>query len=471
MPIRVSRQHVEVLGTEDPNMRVSRQFVEVLGSEDNIMRVSRQHVEVLGVAANTITENLTDNMTITDDVHVTDWYESLTDNMSITQTLPTTFFYHIDDDLNLQQQAGQVHEENVSDPITFVEYLTNFKTSGEYAPFSDTMTITQEVAFSSGLFNVMEDVMSISDAVNAVGPIYREPWTRIVMTDGMPYENKFERIEDELSIIDSAGREYEENVTDPMSITDDMYRSGNETTTMTLVQSLDWGKTKGIPIQLLNLVQTIALRGNWTRSAIDTLGVGHAFTYYIEDPCNKKDYTVFKGESTVTGQPTPPDDDLPTTQPVDEDTRFLLLYPALGEATDIVELRAPNLDNRERQTFTRINRETRGGRLVVFSDPTWPSVNSLVLSFTGLTKTEVEDVQDFMVGHIGKEVGLIDWEGHLWRGLITTPDERAIQEGKNGPCGGGRFTISFEFEGTLVEDETPSGSAMTISDSVVYTVV
>jgi hypothetical protein len=84
-------------------------------------------------------------------------------------------------------------------------------------------------------------------------------------------------------------------------------------------------------------------------------------------------------------------------------------------------------------------------------------MHTLVLGFSGLTKTEVEETHSFLVAHLGKEVGIIDWEGRQWIGVITTPNERAVQDGKE------RFTLTFEFEGVLVENN-PSGSAIALSD-------
>ena len=63
---------------------------------------------------------------------------------------------------------------------------------------------------------------------------------------------------------------------------------------------------------------------------------------------------------------------------------FRLFYPAVGTVTDSVTLRAPNLGNKDRLSFNRILRETRGGTLVVFADPIWPKIQTLVLTFSGL---------------------------------------------------------------------------------------
>ncbi len=123
---------------------------------------------------------------------------------------------------------------------------------------------------------------------------------------------------------------------------------------------------------------------------------------------------------------------------------FALIFPATGEPTDNVELRPPNLGNKDRLSFDRINRETRGGTLTVFADPDWPKVQTLVLSFSALYQDEAQDLLRFIRDHLGLEIRLSDWEQRIWKGVITTPDEPIIQDGKDS------FSASFEFEGELL---------------------
>ena len=89
---------------------------------------------------------------------------------------------------------------------------------------------------------------------------------------------------------------------------------------------------------------------------------------------------------------------------------FQLLYPAVGPATDSVTLRAPNLGNKDRLSFNRVLRETRGGTLVVYADPIWPKIQTLVLSFSGLSGDEAQALIAFFNDHLGLEIGLLDWE-------------------------------------------------------------
>ena len=143
-----------------------------------------------------------------------------------------------------------------------------------------------------------------------------------------------------------------------------------------------------------------------------------------------------------------------------------MLYPALSAATDTVELRAPELDNIDRVSFTRISRETRGGKLTIFADPTWPKVQTIIATFIGLTEAEKDEVLNFFLTHIGKEIGMQDWEGREWVGIVTTPNESAVQDGKS--CTGRGWTLTFEFEGVLVEGYTP-GDHLNLIDTLTMT--
>jgi len=438
-------------------LKVTRQFGEVMGSSEGELRVTRQYMEVLALSYITYEESVENSLGISDTVHLPERHERVETVISLNETLPGEFREGLSDSLSFIQTATRVQTAELESTIEFLEDWTNYLNVGEHISLHESLTLTDGFEFELGLFFMLTSPMSLSQSVVDIGPRYRTLWTRIHLHDGMPFEDKFERLTDTFNLLDYAGRPYEVAASSTLSLIQDAYRKQTPTTIINFVQSLDYGKTKGLATQELNLEQLIDLQGDWTRTIIQTSGIEHSLTYYLPDPCDKKAYTPFVGESTVSSNPTPPNNTPPLIQGLPDGERFLLLHPALGEATDIVELRAPNLDNRERQAFTRINRETRGGKLSVFADPTWPQVNTLVLSFSGLTKAEVEETQEFMLVHLGEEIGIIDWEGRQWAGIVTNPNERAVQDGKRS------FTLTFEFEGVLVET-TPSGSHMIMSD-------
>ena len=177
-------------------------------------------------------------------------------------------------------------------------------------------------------------------------------------------------------------------------------------------------------------------------SASDALELGETVLWYnrLEDFLYV--YHPFVGEGSG-DLPDPPDEELegPISGITDP---FILVYPVTGPFDDTLVLRAPNLGNRDRLQMNRISRETRGGTLIVYADPMWPKVQTLVLDFSGLTWAEASGLHLFMDDYLGLEIGLMDWEHRFWRGIITKLDNPVVQDGK-----GCRYSVGFEFEGEL----------------------
>lgn len=391
-------------------LRVTRQFGEVLGTGGGKARVARQYVEVLGTTA-------------------------------------------------------IIHSRSVTSVMTLTGEQGNYLGIGESVMSDSTLNMTSEVV-TSGLLQAIASPMSLVQTMDVIHPIYQYLASPMALNSsaGQPGFIKFLTLASTIDMSDRASRPYYGVATTTLNLVSEGWWSETPSSIINLIQTTDHGKTKGMEVSALDLSQTIVLTADWSRSISQDVEIGHSLTYYVLDACGKKSYMPYIGESTINASPTPPDEELPFVPGLPEGERFQLLYPGIGEATDTVELRAPNLDNRERLAFTRINRETRGGRLTVFADPVWPQVNTLVLSFSGLKKTEVDSLQDFLKNYLGQEVGLIDWEGHQWVGVITTPTDQAIQD-SGGVCGRG-WTVSLEFEGVMLE-EMPSGSYMSLTSSVI----
>jgi hypothetical protein len=192
---------------------------------------------------------------------------------------------------------------------------------------------------------------------------------------------------------------------------------------------------------------TMALTGHASvarsgpRGAASALDLRQAATFSIVFAGVRQQYHPFVGEGSP-GAPTPP----PVTVDPPEHTAlpFRLFYPASGAVTDSVTLRAPNLGNKDRLSFNRILRETRGGTLIVFADPIWPKIQTLVLTFSGLSATQSQQLLAFLETHLGQEIGLLDWEGRCWKGVVMTPTDPVVQDGRNS------FSANLEFEGELV---------------------
>jgi hypothetical protein len=194
------------------------------------------------------------------------------------------------------------------------------------------------------------------------------------------------------------------------------------------------------PENTLELSQTATVAINRAAMALESaLAVQQAVRFVIERSAVTCEYSPFVGASTDPDAPEPPSTSLPVAS---ELTGFRLLYPATGAPTEVVTLRSPNLGDIDRLAFDRINRETRGGTLVIYADPIWPKVETLLLTFSVLKSEEKNALLAFMRATLGKPIRLIDWENRAWRGVIVNPQDPVVEDRRNS------FTASFEFEGT-----------------------
>ena len=139
------------------------------------------------------------------------------------------------------------------------------------------------------------------------------------------------------------------------------------------------------------------------------------------------DYSPFMGSTT---DPAPPQNILKNQPNIDPNRRGVTLFYPWESPTVTLNLRGPDLGNRNRLEFQRINRETRGGTLIIWADPIWPKNERLVLNFSGLTETEGQNTLDFITQSLGKEIGFTDWEGNTVYGIIVTPSEPLVRNGR-----------------------------------------
>lgn len=165
------------------------------------------------------------------------------------------------------------------------------------------------------------------------------------------------------------------------------------------------------------------------------LGWDQSSAYYIESKCNTKARTGFEGTGAV---PVP---ELKNQLRYESDFSFR----STENTTDIVTLRSPESDDIARLGYERINRETRGGEIDIYSDPTWAETEKMLFTIVAVKAAHLEEMQAFMLRNLGLEVMLQDWEGVIHQGLILTPGEIATEDGE------GYWTLSFEFEGVTLD--------------------
>lgn len=101
----------------------------------------------------------------------------------------------------------------------------------------------------------------------------------------------------------------------------------------------------------------------------------------------------------------------------------------------------PDFDDTYTYDFTRINRRSRGGDLIISRDPIWPATKSLNLRWSYLSQAQVDVILNFMKVSLGRRCRYLNYDNVEWEGFITNPQAQAQQQGRS------NFTINIEFQG------------------------
>lgn len=187
-------------------------------------------------------------------------------------------------------------------------------------------------------------------------------------------------------------------------------------------------------VSILALTDAVARIFVAHRSLTDSLGLNSSVAAFLDDSRVRCQYHPFIGGG--------PGASIPTTMPTLGNAHVTLTYPFVSPSTTLV-LRNPQFGNIDRLAFDRINRETRGGTLIMFVDPKWNRQQVMNVTFTALKRSQKDALLAFFNTSIGQDIGYLDHENRLWKGIILTPEAVITNNDRGG------YTVAFEFEGTL----------------------
>ena len=470
MALRLLQFYTQVVATSDRS------------SED--LRVRRLYADVLvsDVGSGVVPESANNAMTLNQSVgFVREFNVSASSTLNMQQTAGYKFDeQEVAHSLNLSQVAvgvreiplsasstmslvslgGRVFEFSASNTMVMTDLQTHFNYVGDRQPVGNVMVLTQCVQEKSSRFLTHD--LGLTQTVDIVFPIkpviiQHMALTQHSSTPHRAFISDFMYLTQQIGLVLPV-----QHVTSTMNLISES-PIGRFEQTLNLTQTACIGYHQS-PSHNLGITDSVQLEAIFVRSVNHSNFIGHSLTWYEEQTCGEKQYTPFQGENTVPASTytAPPD----TLQDPQGDTgNFSVYTPYLGVPSSKVVLRNPEMDNRDRNAYTRVNEETRGGKLIVFSDPTWPHIRTLAVTIIGLTEAKVDEFQDFLLDTLGQEIGLTDWEGRLWKGVVTNPDETATQDGKRG------WTVTFEFEGEMLNVQQPEynggdGQRMSMSQTV-----
>jgi hypothetical protein len=420
MSVRLTRQYSDVLTSGgNGTTRLTRQYGEVLASGgDGKVRLTRQYVEVLTPAFDVSviqTLAIVDVATGTLDTEITGIGS---DTLVIIDTATADLFHNITDTLAIVDDAAVLHElaqQDVTDVLLLVQDVTN---NIKQESVNDPLGIQQTVTFAGPKNLAVAANMSIIDVAEGHLAIINKS------------------VNDALVIVDSAGLIIELSVSDTLTMTDEAVRKIVAENTLALVQTVVAGKGNSA-LDILDLTLLVHANGIYQRSGANVLNIQQGLSYVLLNDCTERLYTPFVGSGS--GEYTPPSVIVPTLA----SQTLTLTYPYVTPTTTLV-LRNPNFANKDRLTFNRVNRETRGGTLIVFADTKWPKIQQLTLEIDALSSQQALNILTFLQDSLGQEIGLLDWENRQWRGIITNPETDIVHSARNAR------SVVIEFEGELV---------------------
>lgn len=301
---------------------------------------------------------------------------------------------------------------------------------------SESLVFT-ETATAGRIVNVrVSDAITFSEADPVIGPQYKTAAGRLNLSELASGHLTLQNVSvsDVMQLLDVAARRLGVSVSDVMALAESTKPHPNAADVLAFIEAVLVAKSQGLA-DSINFTEAVSVLGSFGQGVTDAMVIAEAASFYL-DSASLCTYAPAIG-SAVTGY-TPPS----ATPPTLGAGTLTLTYPYVSPTTTLV-LRNPDWGNEDKRTYTRLNQTTRGGTLTVFADPQWPKFKTLTVQLTAITDDMRTALLQFLQDSIGQIIGLLDWEGRQWSGLITNPDTAVTQAGQ---CNHG---VSIEFEGDL----------------------
>jgi len=336
----------------------------------------------------------------------------------------------VSDDIELNESivTAMGYNRAISDTIALTENAASVTVEG------DDIDLDESISLSHGrhVFDTMsldEDMdlgisVSVSDTI-AVGDEAR----RVL------------HVNDDIDMDDVALKIH--TAIDTISLTEILFNSDHVyvTDTISLTDAVQQEPTPSDSIQLFETVDY-----NWSgdRDADDDIGLYETISYVVNSDCPTccdpdEDYRPYVGVTSDPTLPTPPSIIPPT---LTQSHSVVLSWPVVTPSLTVT-LRAPDFGNRDQVSNNRIHRESRGGTLIIYSDPQWPKIRRLVMEFSVLSETVAQEYLAFRSATLGKQIKFVDHESHEWVGVLTATDTPIVRNRRQG------ITASLTFEGEL----------------------
>ena len=283
-------------------------------------------------------------------------------------------------------------------------------------------------------YETVESVLDIQQEAIGQAPIALDRLSNLNLQQEATYSHDQNvSAETVLGITQTAARTYEVSASTVLAIVSEGCRIFTGEHDLNLTSEAEWGYGYDAEseVEIVDLAERIlGLNRGLSHENI----ISQSAAYFIENPCNKKQFNTFDGAGAVPG----------ASKKLNYSNTFLMM--SLDDGT-ILELRNPETDDARRYAFNRVNRTYFDGTADVFVDDSWVTEQTQLYTIVALKRTKLDELFTFLQDNLGREVLIKDWKGVSWIVVITNPGDLYTEDGE------GYWTANFEVVGEAVDGE------------------
>lgn len=343
------------------------------------------------------------------------------------------FNYTVEQDLGLTQEATDGVRRNVTQDLGINDGVSLLQFAGNSDSIEQELNLTQE-AKAFGYETVENELGLTQNASREVFGTKVVPQAlNLTSTAEFGFAVKNVSPENELGLTQEAVITFTPNITSNLNLSSIAFRAWTASNDLGLTQTVSAGVGYNVESDL-DLTSTVFLNKILNQGLSHSNAVEQAFTYFIESSCNRYSYNRFHGAGGVA----------PSIRKLSYSNTF---YLQSVDGGTVVQLRNPEMDDRQRYAFNRVNRNFFDGSPDIFSDDNWVTEQSQIYTVVANKRSDLESLYTFLQDNLGREIILKDWKGVTWVVVVVNPGELYTEDSE------GYWTLSFDVEGEALEGE------------------
>ncbi len=487
--LRTTQQHISVLAPGDGKLRVTNQYVEVIGRVSGSIRVTNQYIEILaqvnpqgssdiGISHSVSilveqTFKATSDIGISQELFISPYVVDVISNIDIDQELhqPIDVSPEVEHSIGVGQSVAHTIKydinvcENTINLIQFADGNTFGRASDNTLNVTHSATGTKADIYRRDIITTIDFEQSVNLRGNfyvvevwsnlltgrfETQPVYDEDgnqtgWEQVWVQTGLSQEvsisgdySDFDDghhigITDTVSYIHTPAGGTSKSAESNISLTHSVFDSLGVDSSIIITQIAVGLESTGADYGIIDVSHSVSYSIEGERASTHTIGITHGVGYYVVEDAFC-DYRISIGESTEADLPSEPSE--PSITEVDQ---ISFTFPTGGGTT--LYFNKPEWGNIHETYQRRIDRQSRGGKRIIYHDSSWREHEIIKITLISLTEAQTMNLLTFFNNSAGDKVKYIDHESREWEVIILNPDEQIVRDGVS--CDN---TVSIEME-------------------------